>query len=122
MNRSVKIFSGLALAVTLLFSTAACTTTVAIDTASVTAVIDVRTVEEFNAGHLEGALHIPVEREDFAESISQLDPEGSYLVYCRTGRRSGLAIDQMTQLGFKNLSNLGSLENAAAVTQIPVVQ
>lgn len=122
MNRSVKIFSGLALAITLLFSTAACTTTEAIDTASVTAVIDVRTVEEFNAGHLEGALNIPVEVGDFAGAISKLDPEGNYLVYCRTGRRSGLAIDQMTQLGFKNLSNLGSLENAAAVTQIPVVQ
>lgn len=122
MNRSVKIFSGLALAVTLLFSTAACTTTEAIDTASVTAVIDVRTVEEFNAGHLEGALNIPVEIGDFAGTISELDPEGNYLVYCRTGRRSGLAIEQMTQLGFKNLSNLGSLENASSVTQIPIVQ
>lgn len=122
MNRSVKIFSGLALAVTLLFSTAACTTTEAIDTGSVTAVIDVRTVEEFNAGHLEGALNIPVEIGDFAGTISELDPEGNYLVYCRTGRRSGLAIEQMTQLGFKNLSNLGSLENASSVTQIPIVQ
>lgn len=122
MNRSVKIFSGLALAVTLLFSTAACTATEAIDTASVTAVIDVRTVEEFNAGHLEGALNIPVEVGDFVGSISELDPEGNYLVYCRTGRRSGAAIEQMTQLGFKNLSNLGSLENASSVTQIPIVQ
>lgn len=122
MNRSVKIFSALAIAVTLLFSTAACTTTEAIDTASATAVIDVRTVEEFNAGHLEGALNIPVEVGDFAGTISELDPEGTYLVYCRTGRRSGLAIEQMTELGFKNLSNLGSLENASSVTQIPIVQ
>ena len=122
MNRSVKIFSALAIAVTLLFSTAACTTTEAIDTASATAVIDVRTVEEFNAGHLDGALNIPVEVGDFAGTISELDPEGTYLVYCRTGRRSGLAIEQMTELGFKNLSNLGSLENASSVTQIPKVQ
>jgi phage shock protein E len=120
--RITKIFTGLALAVTMLFTTTACSTPEPVDAATATAIIDVRTVEEFNAGHLEGALNIPVEVGDFAGTISELDPEGNYLVYCRTGRRSGLAIEQMTQLGFKNLSNLGSLENASSVTQIPIVQ
>jgi phage shock protein E len=122
MNRTVKIFSGMALMVSMLFATTACATTEAIDLNTVTSVIDVRTPEEFNAGHLEGAVNIPVEVGDFTGTISQLDPEGTYVIYCKSGRRAGLAIDQMTQLGFKNMSNLGSLENAAAVTQIPVVQ
>lgn len=119
--RITKIFTGLALAVTMLFTTTACSTTEAIDASTATAIIDVRTVEEFNAGHLEGAVNIPVEVGDFVGAVSQLAPAGKYLIYCKSGRRAGLAIDQMTQLGFTDMSNLGSLENAASVTQIPVV-
>ncbi len=120
--RTTKIFTGLALAITMLFTTTACATTEAIDVASATAVIDVRTVEEFNAGHLEGALNIPVEVGDFVGTVSALDPAGKYLIYCKSGRRAGIALDNMTQLGFTDLTNLGSLENAASVTQLPVVQ
>jgi rhodanese-related sulfurtransferase len=119
--RITRIFMGVALAVTMLFSTTACSTSEPVDMASVTSVIDVRTPEEFNAGHLEGAVNIPVEVGDFVGSVSQLDPEGKYLIYCKSGRRAGLAIDQMTQLGFTDMANLGSLENAASVTQLPVV-
>lgn len=90
--------------------------------AKVTNVIDVRTVEEFNAGHLEGALNIPVETGDFTGTVSQLDPTGKYIVYCKSGRRAGLALDAMTQLGFTDVTNLGSLENAASATALPVVQ
>ena len=121
MNRTVKIFSGIALMVSMLFATTACSTTEAVDMETVTSVIDVRSPEEYNAGHLEGALLIPVEVGDFVGSISELDREGNYIIYCRTGRRADVAIQQMTELGFKNMTNLGSLENAAAVTQIPVV-
>mgnify|MGYP000421476483 CR=1 FL=1 len=53
--RITKIFTGVALAVTMLFTTTACSTTEPIDASTATAIIDVRTVEEFNAGHLEGA-------------------------------------------------------------------
>lgn len=119
--RITKIFTGLALAMSVLFTTTACSTTEPIDASTATAIIDVRTVEEFNAGHLEGAVNIPVEVGDFVGTVSQLDPEGTYLIYCKSGRRAGVAIDQMTQLGFTDMSNLGSLENAASVTQIPVV-
>ena len=119
--RITKIFTGLALAVTMLFTTTACSSTEAIDASTATAIIDVRTLEEFNAGHLAGAVNIPVEVGDFVGTVSQLDPQGTYLIYCKSGRRAGLAIDQMTQLGFTDMSNLGSLENAASVTQLPVV-
>lgn len=105
-----------------LFSVSGCATTQAIDIAQVTNVIDVRTVEEYNAGHLEGALNIPVETSDFTGTASQLNPDGKYIVYCKSGRRAGLALDTMTQLGFTDVTNLGSLENAATVTGLRVVQ
>ena len=84
-------------------------------------VIDVRTPEEFASGHLEGAVNIDVQSPDFEAQLAQLDPAGSYFVYCRSGNRSGQAIDRMTALGFTDLTNGGSVESASAATGIPVV-
>jgi hypothetical protein len=89
--------------------------------AAVTSVIDVRSVAEFNAGHLEGALNIDVESLTFADQIETLDHAGTYLVYCHSGRRAGLALDQMNQLGFENVTNIGGLSDAASTTGLQVV-
>lgn len=86
-----------------------------------TVVIDVRTPAEFASGHLEGALNIDVQSPDFEAQISALDPSGSYYVYCRSGNRSGAAIDRMEALGFTDLTNGGSVESASSATGIPVV-
>jgi rhodanese-related sulfurtransferase len=93
-----------------------------VDMTAVTAVIDVRTAEEFASGHLEGALNIDVQGMDFAAQISELDPNGTYVVYCRSGNRSGQAIEQMKALGFKNLTNGGAVANASSLTGLPIVQ
>lgn len=69
-------------------------------------VIDVRTPEEYVAGHIEGAINIPVELAGFDQAIAQLDKDGEYAIYCRTGRRSALAVDAMSKAGFKNMSEL----------------
>jgi len=69
-------------------------------------VIDVRTPEEFNAGHLENAININVESSDFQSKISELDKNTTYFVYCKSGRRSTLATDQMVDSGFTSLYNL----------------
>ena len=62
-------------------------------------VIDVRTPEEFDEGHVEGALRIGLADEDFATQIADLDPDGAYVVYCRTGNRSAEAAAQMRANG-----------------------
>lgn len=62
-------------------------------------VIDVRTPTEFAAGHLPDAVNIDVEDATFPDKIAQLDPAGSYAVYCRSGNRSRVAIDYMTGAG-----------------------
>ncbi len=70
-------------------------------------VIDVRTEEEFKAGHLDGALNIPHERTDaLVEAIGE-DKGRSVVVYCRTGRRSGLALDGLLARGYTNVVNGG---------------
>jgi phage shock protein E len=83
--------------------------------------IDVRTVEEFAEGHLEGALNLNVEDGTLAEALAGLDPNDTYQVYCRSGRRSAVAYDLMTKNGFTNVTDLGSVAEAAAATGLPVI-
>ena len=63
-------------------------------------VLDVRTPEEFAEGHLEGAVLVDFYDADFAEQLAALATDVPYLVYCRSGNRSGQALDVMEQLGF----------------------
>lgn len=87
-----------------------------------TILIDLRTPEEHAAGHLEGARLLDFNGGDLATTIPTLDPDAEYLIYCRSGNRSGQAIALMEQAGFRNLTNLGSLEQAAKATQLPIVK
>ncbi len=69
-------------------------------------VLDVRTPAEFAAGHLSGAKNVDVEATDFASQIGSLDHSATYAVYCRTGVRSGMALQQMLGSGFTQVVDL----------------
>jgi rhodanese-related sulfurtransferase len=73
-------------------------------------IIDVRTPEEFDAGHLTGAVNVDVQAADFHERVQGLDKSESYVVYCRTGSRAGAAADMMLDMGFTDVVNAGGLE------------
>ncbi len=86
-------------------------------------VIDVRTPEEFNDGHLEGAERIGIADRDFMQRVDQLDKSADYYIYCRSGNRAGQAINAMRDLGFTGeLVNGGSVGNASAQTGLAVVK
>lgn len=70
-------------------------------------VLDVRTPEEFNEGHIEGAVNMNVDGPTFADDVAQLDPDKTYAVYCRSGNRSATAVGYMTDQGFTSLYDLG---------------
>ena len=84
-------------------------------------IIDVRTPAEFAEGHLEGAVNHNVEDGTLAAALAGLDPAGEYVVYCRSGRRSAIAVAQMADAGFANVTDLGSVEEAASATGLAVV-
>lgn len=86
-----------------------------------TIIIDVRTPGEFASGHLDNAVNIDVQSPDFVAQVSQLDPEASYFIYCRSGRRSAAAISQMSNLGFADMIDGKSVEYASDYSGIPVV-
>jgi rhodanese-related sulfurtransferase len=74
-------------------------------------VVDVRTPEEFAAGHIPGAINIPVQRSDFDQKVSALDKSKEYLVHCARGGRSATAASKMDKMGFKNLADFtGGME------------
>ena len=69
-------------------------------------VLDVRTPQEFQEGHLEGAMMIDFYEADFKAQLAELDPNVPYLLYCRSGNRSGQTADIMTELGFSNVAEV----------------
>ncbi|MCB0631545.1 MAG: rhodanese-like domain-containing protein [Lewinella sp.] len=69
-------------------------------------VLDVRTPEETAQGKIDGAMEINVLEDDFADKVQTLDKKKTYLVYCRSGRRSQKAVEIMAGEGFKKLYNL----------------
>jgi rhodanese-related sulfurtransferase len=84
-------------------------------------IIDVRTPAEYAEGHLEGAVNHNVEDGTLSDALASLDPAGEYVVYCRSGRRSAVAAQQMADAGFGNVTDLGSVEEAVSATGLPVV-
>ncbi len=66
-------------------------------------ILDVRTPDEFNSGHIAGAKNIDIRQADAINKIGALDKKSTYLVYCRTNNRSKAVSDYMIQNGFKNV-------------------
>jgi rhodanese-related sulfurtransferase len=69
-------------------------------------VLDVRTPEEFDEAHIDGAVLVDFYDPDFAEQLAELDPDVPYLLYCRSGNRSGQTTAIMEQLGFIDVADV----------------
>jgi len=74
--------------------------------------IDVRTAEEFAAGHVTEAVNIPY--EEIAGRVAEVttDKDDLIYVYCRSGRRSGIAKKTLEDAGYRNVVNVGGFEAA----------
>ena len=70
------------------------------------ALIDVRSAGEFEGGKIRGAINMDVSSSHFLDQLENLPKDKTYLVYCRSGNRSGKACEIMNDLGFKNVKNL----------------
>jgi len=72
-------------------------------------ILDVRTPEEYAAGHVEGALLIP--HDQVAARLAELEPyrEGEVVLYCRTGRRAAIVERLLRANGFESVVNAGGL-------------
>lgn len=84
-------------------------------------ILDVRTPDEFAAGHIEGAIMLDFYDADFAGQLAELDPDVPYLVYCRSGNRSGQTADLMAELGFTDVTDVDGGILSWAEAGLPVV-
>ncbi len=72
--------------------------------------VDVRTEEEYSAGHLHGAVNIDWRGEDFMEKAATLlNKDRTVMVYCRSGKRSANAAAKLDKAGFKTYNMLGGI-------------
>jgi len=69
-------------------------------------IIDVRTPEEYNSGHIKGATNINFYDNNFKEELNQLDKTKKYIIYCRSGARSSRALNIAKELKFKEIYDL----------------
>jgi rhodanese-related sulfurtransferase len=68
--------------------------------------LDVRTAEEYEEGHLAQARNVDYKRDDFRRQVGKLDKSKPYFVYCKAGVRSEKAADIMKELGFRQVYTL----------------
>lgn len=90
--------------------------------ASGVTVLDVRTPEEYAEGHIEGARLIDFYSATFADQVAALDPGQEYLVYCRSGNRSGQAVGLMQELGIDRVWDLDGGVIAYSSAGLPLVR
>ena len=69
-------------------------------------ILDVRTPEEFADGYLENAINLDIRSDTFRDELDLLDKSKTYLIYCRSGNRSGQARDIMEELDFREVYNM----------------
>ena len=69
-------------------------------------ILDIRTPEEFSAGHLAGAINIDYYAADFEAQLSGLDLGVPYVMYCNSGNRSSNALPLMDSIGFEEVYEL----------------
>lgn len=73
-------------------------------------VLDVRTVEEFNEGHIKGAILIDQKQSDFIDKTKSLLPiDKKIAIYCRSGRRSANAAGRLADIGYKCVNLKGGI-------------
>lgn len=74
--------------------------------------VDVRTQEEYDTKHIEGAVLLTLDTIDEVSILDVADSKDDVIiVYCQSGNRSGQAVEKLNSLGYKNVYDLGSMSN-----------
>ncbi len=85
-------------------------------------ILDVRTPQEFQAGHIKGAINIDFYAPDFPQKLDRLDKGKVYVVYCRSGNRSAKTVALMKQQGFRVVYEIQGGVKAWQARGLPLVR
>lgn len=73
--------------------------------------IDVRTNEEYDSGHLDDSMNISVDNISSIQTYDSILSDTPIIVYCRSGSRSATAKEKLNKLGYTNVYDLGAMSN-----------
>lgn len=76
--------------------------------------VDVRTPEEYAAGHIDGSINLPLQ-DIQAGSVNNLPKDKNIYVYCRSGSRSAQASAKLKAEGFSNITDLGAMSEVQSL-------
>lgn len=79
--------------------------------------LDVRTQEEFDAGHIAGAVLLPYDEINVKAATVLPDKEKEIVLYCRSGRRSAIAKKALVELGYKDVEDFGGINRWKGVLE-----
>lgn len=82
-------------------------------------IIDVRTDAEWKSGHLDGAIHI--EWQDILQLPSKISKDEEIYLYCKSGNRSGKATKILTDAGYINAKNAGTIKQAGKLLNKEII-
>jgi len=81
--------------------------------------VDVRSAEEYQQGHVPGAINIP--HDQVKQRLAEFgDKNAEIVLYCRSGRRTGMAVDALSEAGYTRLKHLQGDMNAWQDSQLPI--
>ena len=116
MKTIFSVFTG----IFLLMTSGCCSTESKISMETNAVLLDVRTPEEHKSGYLEGAVLLPL--AELESKIAGKVPVKNtpIYIYCRSGRRSGIAVEKLKAVGYTKLHNLGGLKDAQEKLDLPI--
>ena len=85
-------------------------------------ILDVRTPDEFTEVRIDGAINIDYYLDNFQQELDKLNKNKTYVIYCRTGRRSGDTFDIMKRLGFMETYHITGGIKRWIANDLPVVR
>ena len=85
-------------------------------------ILDVRTPEEYEEGHIADAINVNFREETFREQLDMLDKDDTYLLFCRSGGRSGQTLPVIEELGFVKIYHMTGGMNEWAAEVLPMIK
>ena len=85
-------------------------------------ILDVRTPREFKSGHIEKAILLDYYSKMYTEELKRLDKTKTYLIYCRSGNRSGKTLNLIKNMGFSRVYNMDKGINGWRSKGFPVTK
>ena len=116
----MKAFFSILCGIALLAISGCCSTESKISMENNAVLLDVRTPEEHKNGYLQGAVLLPLAELESKISGRVPGKNTPIYIYCRSGRRSEMAVEKLKAMGYTALHNLGGLKDARKKLNIPI--